>query len=446
MLKNLKPRDPSSIEIKLDRHGNVMGFRQQNFQGTVELEPDKVWHYAYNGRFGNPYGDSDLRSAYRSWWAKKFLINFWNVFLERMGTPMTLMKYPQGASSELKETLKSILTNLSSKTEVLVPEGVDVELVEATRGGTATYGDALAFHNNSIARAILMIAILGAGGDDVRNAADSQSQIHLRATFKIANDVTQDLTYTLCRQVIEPLVAMNFDGAEDLYPEIIWQDYGEFEGIKIADTIRLLHAAGIVDMDQTDMNYARSVLGLPLRDEDDKPDEVVRPQPLPPPADPNKPPPAAAQGNKRSEKGAGGARKTQPGTTKPTTAADDLEGVESFSEDEGVVRAFLSAFAEMKAEIATLKAREPNNVTINPTVNVAAPPAPVAAAAPNVTVNVPEQPITVNVTTPEVKVDLAAPNVHVDGTTVNLPAKANVRKTFEYDAAGNIIASTETEL
>ena len=292
--------------------------------------------------------------------------------------------------------------------------------------------EALRIRERGQAAEVIAVSV---GPDDV--------QQHLRTALAMGADRA---VLVKTDAVIEPLVAMNFEGAEDLYPEIVWQDYGEFEGIKVADTIRLLHAAGIVDMDQTDVNYARSVLGLPLRGEDDPPDEVVRPQPLPPPADPNKPPPAADQGNRRSEKGPGGARKTQPGTTKPTTAAADLSDVDSFSADEGVVRAFLQAFADMKAEIETLKAREPNQITVNPTVNVAAPPAPVAAAAPNVTVNVPEQPVTVNVATPEVKVDLAAPNVHVDGATVNLPGQKNVRKTFEYDAAGNIVASTETEL
>jgi hypothetical protein len=64
----------------------------------------------------------------------------------------------------------------------------------------------------------------------------------------------------------------------------------------------LLHAAGIVDMDQNDVNYARSVLGLPLRGEGDKEDEVVRPQPLPPPANPNVTPPKAGQGNQNAKK------------------------------------------------------------------------------------------------------------------------------------------------
>ena len=154
-----------------------------------------------------------------------------------------------------------------------------------------------------------MIALLGAGGSDVTRGSDSQSRLHLRILFKMADELGKDLMETFEKQVIKQLVDMNFEH-DNLYPTFLWQDYGEFEGIEVADTIRLLHAAGIVDMDQEDVNYARSILGLPLRKEGDPEDEVVRPPQLPPPGDPNMPPPAASQGNQSSDKGAGGKRAT----------------------------------------------------------------------------------------------------------------------------------------
>ena len=130
--------------------------------------------------------------------------------------------------------------------------------------------------------------------------------------FKMADEIAKDLINTFHAQVVKQLVDYNF--TTDKYPRLIWQDYGEFEGIEVADTIRLLHAAGIVDMNQEDVNYARSVLGLPLRREGDKEDEVIRPPQPPPPGNANAPPPAAGQGNNRAEKGKGGNRKTDPGT------------------------------------------------------------------------------------------------------------------------------------
>jgi len=299
LLDKIAHRDPEDIELKIDNHGNFIGVRQQVTGAVIEIEASKLWHYAHDGRFGNPYGNSDLRAAYRSWWAKKFIINFWNVFLERMGSPMTKMTYPVGATDELKETLKKILKNLSSKTEVLVPQGVEIELIEAKRAGNASYDAALKYHNDSIARAILMVALLG---ETEGQGSDSQSALHLRLLFKMADEISQSLTATFCKQVIEQMVSMNFPKGS-ASPRFIWQDYGQFEGMKVADTIRLLHAAGIIDMDQKDVNYARSILGLPLRLEGEKEDEVVRPQPLPPPADSNSPPPPANQGNDRAKKG-----------------------------------------------------------------------------------------------------------------------------------------------
>lgn len=317
-LKGIKHREPENIEIEADKFGNIKNFVQEpNWGEKIDMKPEKVWHYAHNSEFQNHYGVSDLRSCYKNWWAKKFIINFWNVFLERLGQPMTTMKYPQGASEELKKTLKQILQGLSTKTEVLIPEGVEIELIEATRAGHADYFQALQYHDNAIARALLVVALLGTGGDEIKRGSDSQSRLHLRVLFKMADEIAKDLIYTFHEQVVRQLVDYNFD--TDKYPKLSWQDYGEFEGIEVADTIRLLHAAGILDMNQEDVNYARSVLGLPLRREGDPEDEVVRPPQPPPPGNANAPPPPAKQGNLRADKGAGGNRKTEPGSTNQRT-------------------------------------------------------------------------------------------------------------------------------
>jgi len=296
LLDRMKFRDPKTMTVMTDMHGNVTGFRQYGDRGElIDLPPRKMFHYAYNAEFGSPYGMSDLRSVYKNWWSKKFIIQFWNVFLERMGAPIMAVKYPQGAPEELKSTLKKILQGLSSKTEMLIPQGVEVELIEAQRAGQAGYRDALEYHDREISRGILVPALLGMSSDQQRGS-DSQSRLHLRTLFKVTGMISDEIRDAAHEQIVKRLVDFNFDVTE--YPEITWGDYGEFEMNEIIDAIRLMHSAGVLDMNQEDVNYARSVIGLPLRAEDEA-DEVVRPPAPPPPASANKPPPPAQQGNER---------------------------------------------------------------------------------------------------------------------------------------------------
>lgn len=322
-LGKIAHRDPQELYLSIDAHGNYIGVKQLSMGQDINLTPEKTFLYSHNKRFGNIYGESDLRSCYRSWWAKKFIINFWNVYLERMGSPMMMMKYPTGASDNLKNVLKQILSNLGSKTEVLVPEGVEVDLVEAKRSGNADYAASVQFHNTAIARALLMVSLFGTGGEDNgTRGSDSQSFLQLRILFKMADSIAQNIAREFTKQVLKQMVAFNFgdDAAANLMPTFVWQDYGQFEGMKIADEIRQLHAAGIIEMDQTDVNYARSVLGLPIRGENDKQDDVIRPAPTPPPGGGAVQPPAAPQGNTRADKG-GSAESDSTGA--PTKHADD---------------------------------------------------------------------------------------------------------------------------
>jgi phage gp29-like protein len=315
-IKKLPFRDPRRMRIRGDEHGNLKNVIQEpdtavmtNRGADVALPIERVFHYAYQSHFGNPYGESDLRSIYKNWWAKKYTIQFWNVFLERMGAPLLIARYPNGAPPALKTALKAILTGLSSKTEVLVPQGVEIEMLEAKRSGTSDYNGALAYHDAAIVKGILVPALLGVG-EATRRGSDSQSRLHLRTLFKMADEISKEISTAFMKQVGHKLLDMNFDGITE-YPTFKWGDYGEYEAQDITDAVRLLHAAGILELDGEDTNYLRSLVNLPLREEGEE-DEVVRPPQLPPPGSANAPPPAAGQGNQRGEgqqsrTGAGGA-------------------------------------------------------------------------------------------------------------------------------------------
>jgi phage gp29-like protein len=312
IVKDVKHRDPEFIKIDVDKHANIVGFRQISgyMPHEIYIAPEKVIHYQINGQFGNHYGIPDLRAAYRAWWSKKFITQFWNVFLERFGSPLMMMKYPMGADQKLKDALKSILSSLSSRSDILVPEGVVVELVEATRAGTAQYADALNYCDVGISRALLVPALLGMGVD-VKRGSDSQSRLHLRVLMKVAGDISADLEAIYNEKLVKPLIDMNFPGVTD-FPKFTFRDYGEYEAIEIADSMINMFNAGMLDADQNDINYMRSILGAPMRKEDDE-DEVNRPMPAPvgAPNDPNATGDGAQKNNNRATKGPAKAKTTR---------------------------------------------------------------------------------------------------------------------------------------
>lgn len=308
IVDSIKYRDPEWMTIDADLHGNIEGFRQRSGwiigapAGDIPVEPEKILHYGYQSEFSNHYGNSDLRAAYAAWWSKKFVTQFYNVFLERFGQPLMMMKYPTGAGQELKNALRAILNGLSTKSDILVPEGVVVELVEATRSGTARYDEALNYFDVRISRAILVPALLGMGVD-VKRGSDSQSRLHLRVLMKVANEVSVDLEHLYSEKLVKPLVEMNFAGVND-FPTFHFRDYGEYEAIEIVDSAINMWNAGMIDCNQDDINYLRSVLGFDMRTEDDE-DELNRPLPAPVgnPNNPNDSGAGAGKNNARAKKG-----------------------------------------------------------------------------------------------------------------------------------------------
>lgn len=322
-LKNVKFRDPEFMHIRVNKHGDITEFVQKVNTNIAEMreikiKPEKMLHYAYQRQFSNHQGVSDLRAAYRAWWSKKYVTQFWNIFLERFGSPLMMMKYQKGASQKLKDSLKSIMTNLSSKTDILVPEGVAIELIEATRGGQAGFDTALNYYDSRIATAILIPALLGMGLDTKRGS-DSQSRLHLRTLMKVIQLTGEEIAKEVDEKIIKQIVDANFN--TDKYPTMIFQDYGEFEAFEITDAIKELFNAGILDLDQEDINYARSVLGMQIRGEDNE-DEIRRPDPsmLPPAPGGNDQAQGggAEQGNDRASKGISTRKTDKTGRSRPS--------------------------------------------------------------------------------------------------------------------------------
>ncbi|MBC7808499.1 MAG: DUF935 family protein [Akkermansiaceae bacterium] len=115
-----------------------------------------VW-YTYQKRYGNPYGESDLVAAYRSFAEKDSVRRMWLQGLDRFGVPTPVATVPTNWTQKQIDELSARLGTLQSETSIVVPHGVtigydlDAGRVEPARA----YLTKIEYEDTQIARAIL---------------------------------------------------------------------------------------------------------------------------------------------------------------------------------------------------------------------------------------------------------------------------------------------------
>lgn len=106
-----------------------------------EPVPDaKFWAFATGADDDDePYGLGLAHWLYWPVFFKRSGVKFWLVFLEKFGQPTAVGKYPPNSSQSEKDDLLEALLAIQKDTGIRIPEGMQIELLEAARSGTADY-------------------------------------------------------------------------------------------------------------------------------------------------------------------------------------------------------------------------------------------------------------------------------------------------------------------
>lgn len=220
ILRSLKTRAPHSFELHTDNYGNISAIKQDQGGVWTEIPYDKFIHYTYQEEFDNPYGQSELNvGIYRAWWSKNALIKMWNVALERFGNPPVVGKYPASLIKE-KDNLKNALSNIQTKTAIVIPEEISIELLKGDPKNDA-FKQAIDFYNATIARKMLIPDLMGISGDETHGGSYALGQAQFNMFY---NNITQErkkLERVINREIINHLVMWNFGGSA--YAELCFQ-------------------------------------------------------------------------------------------------------------------------------------------------------------------------------------------------------------------------------
>ena len=220
-VRSVKAKDPAMFGFDVDEFLNIKSLVLHiPGEGPIELPADKFVVYAYNRRYSQPYGESDLKPAYRHWRTKRALIDQWNAHLEKYASPAIVGKFKRGMSEGEQAALLDSLDKVQRQSALIHPDDVEVSLIDGRRAAESGYLEAIDYHNREIARAILGQTLTT---DDSRRVGSlALGKVHLQVLIMQLNGLRQDVAERVMNeQIIRPTVEMNF--GPGAYPRFVFE-------------------------------------------------------------------------------------------------------------------------------------------------------------------------------------------------------------------------------
>jgi len=204
--------------------------RLLTLQDPLEGEPclaPYFWHYATGASHDDePYG---LGLGHWLYWPvlfKKNGLKFWLQFLEKFGAPTAIGRYDAGATPGEINRLLAALSAIQTDAGVVVPKGIEIDLLEAARSGTADYKTLHDTMDETIAKIVLGQTMTTEDG-----GSRSQAEVH----HDVRQDIIQADADLICESFnlgpVRWLTELNFDGAE---PPRVFRVLEEEEDAKAA--------------------------------------------------------------------------------------------------------------------------------------------------------------------------------------------------------------------
>ncbi|WP_130472359.1 DUF935 domain-containing protein [Candidatus Magnetaquicoccus inordinatus] len=206
VLQEIKVRKQRRFAFSPD--GSLRLLTGANPQG--ELLPDrKFWHFCCGAdNDDEPYG---LGLAHWLYWLVRFKrggIRAWLSFLDKFGQPSAVGEFPLGTTEEEQKKLLQAVDGLRSQSGIIIPQGMIIRLLEATRSGQADYADLTRILNESITRLILTQNMTTSDGSSL-----SQAQVHERMLGSVVRADGNLIASSFNRSVSVWLSDWNFPGA-----------------------------------------------------------------------------------------------------------------------------------------------------------------------------------------------------------------------------------------
>lgn len=231
-IKGLRTRHPNSWRLHQDDKGAITKYEQITSMGNLDVNPKSIIHLVNDPKFQNPYGNSDLRTAYLAWFTKKQIIKWYAIFMEKAASPVPVGRYDKNAPKSAIDFIFNALKSFQSKTTLVIPKEIEVEFLEATSSGEV-YTKALHFFNMVIGRSLFIPDLLGFTGSETGGGSLALGKEQMGLFFKHIQRRRKALELVINRELAMPIINYNFGFLKNP-PKYCFKPLNDFEALEYA--------------------------------------------------------------------------------------------------------------------------------------------------------------------------------------------------------------------
>jgi len=191
---------------------NQLRLRDGSYEGAA-LQPFGWISHVHRARSGYPGRNGLARILAWPYLFKNYSVRDLAEFLEIYGLPLRLGKYPNGASDKEKSTLLNAVMSIGHNAGGIIPKGMEIDFMEAAKGGADPFEAMMAWCERSQSKAILGGTLTSQA--DGKTSTNALGNVHNEVRQELRDSDLRQIAGTLTRDLIFPLWMLNCKTAGD---------------------------------------------------------------------------------------------------------------------------------------------------------------------------------------------------------------------------------------
>ncbi|WP_197481920.1 phage portal protein family protein [Rhodococcus sp. HS-D2] len=251
------------------------GITQRRSDGSaVSIPLEKLMVFTHQQEGDNWEGISILRSSYQDWYFKKTLTKIEAIGHERQALGVVKIKYPKGASKELRNQAAQAAQNVRANERAYIeePDGWDIDFMDMKANTTKDPREAIAYHDRQILKnmSVQYIDIGSQGTSGSFSASTDQRKLLELQDQAIAKQIAAKINETVVKLICD----LNFNLST--YPKWTVGKIGDENIVELSDAIAKFTTAKLLTPNDQDEEHVRKLLRFPAMPEGEEVDRTVK--------------------------------------------------------------------------------------------------------------------------------------------------------------------------